>query len=151
MIDFNCFSSWVERGDIISDTVITGSQLQGQQYGYERAKDGFQCKNHSAYMHITAFLESTWFEVDLKKIVTLKCIKVATRIIDYYFSNVEFRFGNESQDGDYFKNPLIVFSGSEQKHVFEFCLDYPLVGRYLGLSQNFETHLVVGEIQIILG
>ena len=150
MLDSICFSSWVERGDIISDSVITGSQFFEEQYGYNEAKDGFQCKKENKYTYIAANLESTWFEVDLKKIVTLKCVKVATRFPDYYFTNVEFRFGNESQDGDYFKNPLIAFSGSEPKHVFEFCLDYSVVGKYLGLRQNFHTYLIVGEIQIIL-
>ena len=105
-------------------------------------------------MHVSEFqyhsrlLDSTWFQVDLKGFHAIKCIRVATRSYSSHFKQVEFRFGNESQNGNFMLNPVIANIGPHQGVIVEFCLDYTIIGQYLGLRQYFHTYFLVGEIQI---
>ena len=100
-------------------------------------------------------------QADLTSYFTLKCFRVPVRskkiADDGYFHEVEVRFGNRSkaeETQDDLLNPIIIGKtekGFEGK-IFEFCLDRPLVGRYLILNEkkDYDDKILVGEIQIIV-
>ena len=152
MVEFDCYSSWVRRDDIIGITKeVSGSAKYEEpsiNFSTDRAIDGFHCRKENYFMYHSTQANPTFFQVDLKNVYTLKCVRVTTREVSSRFVDVEFRFGNESQGGNYRKNPVFAVLGLENKVDFEFCLDYPIVGRYLGLRQNKNTWLLIGEIQV---
>ena len=92
----------------------------------------------------------------MKDYYSLKCVKVPVRSTKVYyatfFQNVEFRFGNETQDGDFTLNHVIGYSEEQfDGDIVEYCTNYHLVGRYLGLREyGNENHLCIGEIQVIV-
>ena len=99
----------------------------------------------------------SWFQADLKRYYTLKCVRVSIRstkiVEDSFFKDVEFRFGNESMEGDISLNHIIGFSAGHQDAVegvvVEYCMEYPLVGRFLILREMGDyQNLVFGEIQV---
>ena len=94
-------------------------------------------------------------QIDLRSYFKLKCIKIPVRsyrVFDNgYFHDIEFRFGNESRDGDFAKNPIILYTGPRlEGAIFEFCLDIPLVGKYLLLFLRNPQAMLIGEIQILV-
>ena len=150
MVEFDCYSSWVRRDDIIGKTGVSGSPIHRVPLYVENSIDGFYCKKETDFIYHSTRSAQTWFQVDLNNVYTLKCVRVTTRDFSSYFSDVEFRFGNESQVENYSKNHVIAFVGPENGYRFEFCLNYQLAGRYLGLRQHKNTWLLIGQIQITI-
>ena len=148
MDGFECFSSWEKRNDKIGESKITGTDNNSPNSHFNKAKNGFYCMESNKYQYLSIVDDPIWFEVDLKSTYVIKCIRVTTRAFETLFKEVEFRFGNESQSGNYKLNPVVGVIGRRTGVIVELCLDYPLVGRYLGLRQYFRSQFLVGEIQV---
>ena len=154
--NFKCFSSWHKRDDIIQRAESEGSPAYADSSSTSKVKNGFYCPKLNAYDYQTnnwLYSDNTWLQLDLKGFYTLKCVRVPTRSIVVYklshFIDVEFRFGNESQNGDYTLNPVIGFSeGMSADNIVEFCPNFNVVGRYLGLRRNSNGNFAIGEIQV---
>ena len=153
--EFNCFSSWVKRDDVVGRGKATGSNFQGTKFP-TNVIDGYYClssEKFNYHSHTSVPIEETYLEVELEQAYPLKCVRVPTRDLNFIpfsnFHDVEFRFGNMSQWEDYKLNPVVgIVEGEVGNRIVEICPDFLVVGRYLGLRLLGERYLCVGEIQI---
>ena len=157
LTSLNCFSSWHRRNDIIGTADLT-AKASVVLSPPENAKDGFYCPKARGFIfHSRRLDERVWFQADLKSYYTLRFVRVSIRetrwLSESRFKDVEFRFGNETIEGDISLNHVIGFAAGHQDAfegvVVEYCMEYHLVGRYLSLQEkgSFE-YLVFGEIQV---
>ena len=154
-----CFSSWQKRNDISDKASITAAESLDYKLVPFRANDGFYCQLYEEFLYHSKLdiNGGAWAQFDLKSYFKLKCIRVPVRSAEVYwnanFHEIEIRFGNNSRDENFAKNPIIAYTetGLEGK-IFEVCLDYPLVGRYLFFheKQSQFTAILIGDIQILV-
>ena len=154
-----CYSSWQKRNDISSQAIFTGAP-EYNNFSISFINDGFYCQYYGGFgYHSTPFSnEGGWVQADLRAPRTLLCLKVPVRSSKVYrtanFDELEIRFGNKSREDDFSKNLVIISRtahGLEGK-IFEYCLDRPLVGRYLLIQEkrSSDDSIYIGEIQIIV-
>ena len=118
----------------------------------KHAIDGFYCQHTTGY----GFAGNTgmgWLQVDLKGFFILECVRIP--VISEkghstsFMKGVEFRFGNETKNGNQELNPIIGYSDSDAMgQIFEFCPKFKLIGRYFIIQRRNIGKLDVGEIQI---
>ena len=84
----------------------------------------------------------------------LNCIRIPVRTSKAwkksYLKGTEFRFGNESGNGNYESNPLIGFAHNDfMGLVVEYCVNFTLIGQFLIAHKNIiGENLEIPEIQI---
>ena len=92
-------------------------------------------------------------QIDLINYFNLKCIRILVIELTVYpeFKYLEFSFGNKSRNEELTENLFIFKTGDGHKgKVFEYCLDHPLVGKYIQIDNKI-TNIHLGEIQILVG
>lgn len=154
-----CFSSWHKRNDISGQSDPTSAEKLRSGFENDKAIDGYYClKNSKWAYHSTESNGGGWLQLNLKGYFSLKCIRIPVRndgtSKSGHMQEVEVRFGNNSRADNFEKNPIIIAktaSGLEGT-IFEYCLDRPLVGKYLLLQEkkSEDDILVVGEIQVLV-
>ena len=152
LTSFQCFSSWHHRNDKSGNADITGWYQGAPNRLLANVIDGYTCKHSSGFDYYSD-IGLGWLQIDLKGIYTLKCVRVPVRseqvFFTTYFKGIEFRFGNESRNGNYKLNPIIGLSEDESfEQIVEFCPNYQLVGRYMIMQKVFSDKLIIPEVQI---
>ena len=96
-----------------------------------------------------------WLQAEFESHRLLKCVRVplaSTKVTkNKNFNGIEFRFGNYSKIDGFSKNLKVAYAENGRPgSVFEFCLGYHLVGKYLILHKKASVNetIRIGEIQI---
>ena len=116
--------------------------------------DGFYCKNAVGftYQSINQSEGGTWLQLDFKTSFKLKCLRLPVKSVEL-FKDVLFRFGNKSRDEGFKQNQVILYTRNvDESHIFEYCLDQDLTGRYLLLHRkpSDENGIHIGDIQVLV-
>ena len=146
-----CYSSWHKKNDISTIVDITAAPIYKPSAALNFVNDGYYCSKDGHYSYRSRKFQDGWLQADLKKLYTLKCIRIFAGT-DFY--DIEFSFGNYSRDQGVSLNEIFAYSGSVlDKSVVEYCLDRPMVGQFVHIEAKkgiVDNHIHIGEIQILV-
>ena len=117
----------------------------------ENINDGFFCVDAINLSYLSHNSKEGWVQADLIKHYKLKCVRLG---VFQYFEEIEIRFGNYTRDQGLKLNSVIAYQETKIiKSIVEYCLDRPIVGKYLLIEKyrpiGFDM-INIGAMQIIV-
>ena len=148
---YTCYSSWHSRNDIANIANITGPVELSPLFKIENINDGFFCVDAINLSYLSHSSKEGWVQADLIKQYKLKCVRLG---VFQYFEEIEIRFGNYTRDQGLKLNSVVAYQETKiRKSIVEYCLDRPIVGKYLLIEKyrpiGFDM-INIGALQIIV-
>lgn len=144
--DANCYSTWVERPDLISSSkasttipLLSGSRVTDVTGGYSCFLDS----RVAFIFHTADKVDNPWVLIDMQSYYWVK--KVIFRVRGYatyphHFQLVEVRVGSQSEADKFSSNELLMYMNWTVVHgeIITFERERPLYGRYVSVQSKMQ-------------
>ena len=155
MTGFECFSSYRLKGDISGHIINVEATEYSNEYGKEKAVDGFSCLG-SEHAYGSGAGTNPWVEVEFDSVYPIRKVVVQTRgmaTAPTEFENMELRVGDSAGNGDFSSQTFFAYYEGEADPGELVVMERgdPKEGKFLSVAKKIDHHIVIEDMKIFVG